>query len=343
MLKVGLVGIGFMGRGHLDVYKRLKKEGAPVKLVSICDIDEKKFAGKFIKGNIDVGTVDYDFSKYNLYTDLEEMITQEKMDYLDIALPTYLHAEATIMALEEGLHVLCEKPMALNKEECQEMIDASLTNDKKLMIAQCLRFWPHYQELKKYVESGEFGQVLAGYFYRGGGTPRWSYQNWLLNKDKSGGVLLDQHIHDVDMINWLFGKPESVSTIGRNVIEGSGYDIVTTNYIYRDKKVVNAQDDWVLQGDYGFNMRYRVNFAKGNLVFENNKLTVNPEKGDSFSPDLSEDNGYYREIKYFIDAILQEREITISDPVSTMETIVIAEKEKESADKNGQPVEVNNK
>jgi predicted dehydrogenase len=91
------------------------------------------------------------------------------------------------------------------------------------------------------------------------------------------------HIHDTDIVHWLFGNPDQVSSPGHNVIPGSGYDIVTTNYSYKDGKVVNAQAVWTLEGDYGFAMTYRVNFERGNLVFENNQLKVNPQDG----PDLS--------------------------------------------------------
>lgn len=340
MLRVGLIGIGFMGRGHLDVYLRLEKEGFPVKLTAICDIDPEKFENKFVKGNIDVGTGTYDFSRYNLYTDIDEMLEKEELDYVDIALPTYLHAEASVKALNKGIHVLCEKPMALTSEECRQMIEASEQNGKKLMIAQCLRFWPAYEYLKEVVESGRFGKCVSAYFFRGGAPPRWSYQNWLLTKEKSGGCLLDQHIHDVDTINWLFGKPEKVSTIGRNVIPGSGYDAVSTNYIYNDGKVVNAQDDWTLQGDFGFEMLFRVNFEKGNLVFEKGKLTVHPNDGEGFVPELSPEMGYYREIKYFANAIMNDTPIETATPQSTMETIQIAEAELESADKGGAVVPV---
>jgi len=341
MLKVGLVGIGFMGRGHLDNYIRLESEGFPVKLTAICDIDSEKFQGKTVKGNIDVGTGKYDFSKYNLYTDLDEMLEKEELDYLDIALPTYLHAEATIKALNKGIHVLCEKPMALTSEECKKMIEAAEKNNKKLMIAQCLRFWPAYETLKEYVESGKFGKALGGYFFRGGGTPRWSYDNWLLDKNRSGGCLLDQHIHDVDMINWLFGVPQSVSTLARNVIPGSGYDIVSTNYIYEDGLVINAQDDWTLEGDYGFEMLFRVNFEKGNLIFEKGVLKINPNDGKGFIPELPKEDGYYREIKYFVNAIINDTPIITAAPESTMNTIKIAEAEKRSADHHGEitPVE----
>jgi predicted dehydrogenase len=340
MLKAGLIGIGFMGRGHLDNYIRLESEGAPVKLTAICDIDPDKFKGKFIAGNINVGNSKYDFSKYNLYTDIDEMLEKEELDYVDIALPTYLHAEASIKAFNRGFNVICEKPMALTSLDCRDMIEAAERNNKKLMIAQCLRFWPAYEYLKECVEDERYGKVTCGYFFRGGSSPKWSYQNWFLKKEKSGGALLDQHIHDVDTINWLFGQPSAVYTMGRNVIKGSGIDIVSTNYLYEDGKVINAQDDWTLEGDYGFQMLFRVNFEKGNLVFEKGVLNVNPNNGKGFVPELPEDNGYYREMRYFIDAVINNAPIETARPQSTMETIEIAEAEVKSADNRGMFIKV---
>lgn len=340
MLKVGLVGIGFMGRTHLDNYIRLEEEGYPVKLVALCDVDKDKFEGKFTGGNIGVVDKVYDFSKYKIYYDFDEMLEKEELDYVDIALPTYLHAEASIKALNKGLHVFCEKPMARTSEECKHMIEAAKSNNKKLMIGQCLRFWPEYEVLKEYVDSKKFGEVTGAYFFRGGGAPIWSFENWLLTESKSGGVLLDQHIHDVDTINWLFGMPEKVSTLGKKVMPGSGYDIVSTNYIYPDGKIINAQDDWTLEGDYGFKMLYRVNFEKGSLIFEQNKLTIYPHEGGEIVPELSGEMGYYREMIYFIDCVLNNKEILIAPPESTMDTILIAEAEIESADRTGELTKV---
>lgn len=333
MLKVALVGIGAMGRGHLDNYIRLEKEGYPIKLVAICDVDPKRFTNKSIEFNMDVGDAAVDFSKYTCYHDYDEMLEKEDLDVVDMALPTYLHAEAAIKALNKGRHVLCEKPMALNPKECQAMIDARDASGKKLMIAQCLRFWPMYQEIKKLVDSGEFGPVKCAYFFRGGGAPRWSFENWLLVKEKSGGALLDQHIHDVDTINWLFGTPKAVSTSAVNVIPGSGYDSVSTNYLYEDGKVVNAQDDWTLEGGYGFQMIFRVNFEKGGIVQEKGKpLTIFPHEGEVITPKLAPDNGYYYEMKYFFDCVMNDKPIEHATPESTMETIRIACAEIESAD-----------
>ena len=335
MLKVGLIGLGFMGRGHLENYARLEKEGAPVKLVAVCDIEPGRLEGRdIVTGNIGVGN-SVDLSGYKKYTSYDEMLKKEQLDYVDIALPTYLHAEAAVAAMKAGCHVLCEKPMARSVQECEQMIDTARSTGKKLMTAQCLRFWPAYEFLKDCVDSGKFGPVVSAYFFRGGGTPTWSWDGWLLDAPRSGGCLLDQHIHDVDMINWLFGAPDAVSANAMNVVKGSGYDAVSARYMYADGKVVCAEDDWTINGGFGFDMVFRVNFKKGSVHFGHGKVMAYPVEGDGFEPELPADNGYYREICYFIDCVLNDRPIETCAPESTRNTIAIATAEQESADRGG--------
>ena len=340
IIKVGLVGIGAMGRGHFDNYVRLMEEGFPVQLVALCDIVPERFQGEGTRMNIETGSKPIDASRFHVYTDYLEMMDTEELDYVDFALPTDLHCEATVAALDKGFHVLCEKPMARSVAECERMIAAAERNNRKLMIGQCLRFWPEYVFLKECVDDGRYGAVTCAYFFRGGGTPKWSHENWLLTKARSGGCLLDQHIHDVDTINWLFGAPEAVSTLGRNIIPGSGYDAISTQYIYPDNKVVNAQDDWTLNGDFGFEMIYRVNFETAGLIFRPDGLIVYPHDGKAFKPELSREQGYWHEIRYFIEAIRNDTPIETATPESTMQTIRIAEAEERSADLRGDKVQI---
>lgn len=339
MLRIGLIGLGFMGRTHLENYLRLEKEGTPIRVVALCDMDPAKLQGKVVGGNIDTTTENtIDFERFNKYASLDEMLAVEELDCIDITLPTYLHKEVTIQCLKHGLHVLCEKPMALYADECEAMIKQAKESGKQLMIGQCLRFWPAYEYLKNVVESKAYGEALAGYFYRGSGTPTWG--PWLLQKEKSGGALLDMHVHDTDVVNWLFGKPSAVSCHAKNVIPGSGYDIVSTHYKYDDGKVINAQTDWTLQGDYGFEMNFRVNFAQGNLNFSGGSLQVNPSDAPGFKPELSEDQGYYFQLKYFVETLLAEEQLNRATPESTQGTIEIIEAELESADNAGAWVSV---
>ena len=341
MIKVGLVGVGAMGSGHLANYLRLMREGVDVKLVAVCDVRPEQLERKNNTDlNIEIKQETYE-AEYNKYTDFNEMMAKEEMDYIDFAVPTYLHAQMAIAAMENGFNVLSEKPMALNVEQCEKMIETQMRTGKLLMIAQCLRFWPAYEQVKKLVESGEWGRVVSGMFFRGGATPIWSFEDWLRKKEKSGGALLDQHIHDVDTINWLFGTPAAVSTSAVNMIPGSGYDAVSTNYYYADGKVINAQDDWTINGDdFGFEMIFRVNFEKGCAVLSREGLKLMPVGGKSYVPEMSADDGYYHEILYFLDCLKNGKQPERCTPSSTMETIRIAWAEVASADKGGELVKL---
>lgn len=340
MLKVGLIGLGFMGRGHLGIYRRLEAEGADVKLVAVCDVEPQRLEGRdIITGNIGVGG-SVDLSGYARYSDYNQMLAAETLDFVDIALPTYLHAPAAVAAMRAGCNVLSEKPMARTLMECEEMVAVAHSTGKMLMTAQCLRFWPAYEYLKECVESGRFGPVVSAYFFRGGGTPKWSWQGWLMDVHRSGGVLLDQHVHDVDMVNWLFGLPDAVTTNGINVIPGTGYDAVSTRYIYKSGAVVCSEDDWTINGGFRFDMQYRVNFAKGSVHFSHGKVTVYPAESEGFSPELPVDEGYYREIRYFINCIREGNPVETCTPESTRDTISIALAEQESADQGGVIVKV---
>lgn len=344
MLKVGLIGLGAMGRGHLEVYQGLEKENYPVELVAICDVNPEKFKNEKVDFNLSVGEKNEGLDKYRQFTDYKEMIAQCDLDYIDCVLPTYLHAETAIYAMERGLNVLCEKPMALNVEQCDAMIAAAERTGRRLMIAQTLRFWPAYEEVKKLLQTGEYGACVSADFFRGGSTPLWSFENWLLTKERSGGVVIDQHIHDVDAINWLFGIPDSVTASGRNVFPGSGYDAVSSLYHYPDGKVVTAQDDWSINGgDFGFEMVFRINFERGAAVLRRGGFELHPQAGEgeekkSLRPDLPQESAYMREIKYFCECLESGAPFDRCPPFSTRETIRIARAEIESIDGKGKVV-----
>lgn len=336
-MRAGLVGLGMMGSAHLKNYQEMKKNNEGAELVAICDVDAEKLkTGIATAGNLDIADGKFDLSGYALYSDMEEMIRKENLDYVDLCLPTHLHAPLSIKAMEMGVNVFCEKPMARSSAKCDEMIAASKRTGKKLMIGHTLRYWDSYIFAKDYIDRNVFGKCTGAYFYRGGTTPIWSWENWLLTEEQSGGCLLDQHVHDVDTIVWMFGLPKAVSTSAMNVIKGSGYDIVSTNYIYDDGKMVNAQDDWTINGDgYGFNMLFRMNFEKGALVFEKGKLMVHPEGGEGYEAEFEGRNAYYDEVILFNRLLKGEENFDyIALLESHKETIMLAEAEERSA-KNG--------
>lgn len=352
MLKAGIIGIGSMGRGHLNNYIKFMAENKGIELVAICDVDEAKFQNYKADFNIrGLADGEFDFSKFHCYTDVDEMLEKEtELDMVSIIVPTYLHCEISCKCMEKGINVFCEKPMALNVEECEKMIATSEKTGMRLMIGQCLRFWGEYEFLKECVETNKYGKVLSAYFFRGGATPAWSFNDWYHKKELGGGAIYDQHIHDVDMVNHLFGLPEKVSSLGVNYYEGSGIDAVSTNYIYPDGLVINSQNDWCEQT--GFGACYRVNFEKATLKYENGVLTmadasdrVKKYDKDYVCPSYEKVkvdpvSAYEKEILYFADCIRNGKPIEFNRPCDSMDTIKLVHAEIASCEKNGECVEV---
>lgn len=352
MIKAGIIGIGSMGRGHLNNYLKFMQENKGIELVAICDVDPKKFENYKADFNIsNMADGEFDFSKFHCYLDVDEMLKKETgLDMVSIIVPTYLHCEIACKCLEHGINVFCEKPMALNLEQCQQMIDTAKKSGKRLMIGQCLRFWEEYEYLKDCVESKRFGKVISAYFFRGGATPVWSYNDWYHKKELGGGAVYDQHIHDVDMVNHLFGLPEKVSSVGLNYYEGSNYDAVSTNYIYPDGMVVNSQNDWCEAT--GFAASFRVNFEKATVKYENGALLVADAsaRNGKIDPDFAAPSyqqipepgfsAYEKEILYFADCIRENKPITFNTPEESMATIRLVHAEIESCNQHGAAVEV---
>jgi len=345
MLKAALIGLGRMGRGHFNVYKQFEEEGFPVKLVAVCDIEEDKFktpqSAKFNLEDVASAASSIDYSAYHCYTDYKELLEKEDVDFVDIVVPTYLHHEVTIAALKSGKHVHCEKPMALNPEQCAEMIATAKEMNKTLMIGQVLHFWNAYMVLKEYTETKKFGEAKFAFFYRGGvqdHEKNGSYKDWIRIREQGGGGLFDQHIHDTDMVRWLFGTPEAVSTQGLTIHPKSAYDILSTNYFYPDGKVINANDDTDQKGTYGFRAGYKVHFDNGMLLYTGNKLIAYPHEQPEYEIELKPENPYYNEVKYFAECIASGKPVIRCMPEEAMETVRICLAEMDSADRGGEKV-----
>jgi len=158
MTRVGIVGLGFMGKMHFRCYSGLQN----VQIVAICDVDQSKFEGSGAAGgNIEGAEAPLDFSGIGQYRELDLMLAETNLDALSVTLPTYLHTGATVAALEAGVNVLCEKPMALTVPECQQMITAAGRTGKLLQVGHCIRFWPEYATTKELIESAKYGKMLA--------------------------------------------------------------------------------------------------------------------------------------------------------------------------------------
>ena len=297
-VRVGIVGFGFMGRQHLNCYRALRG----VRVAAICDSDKArlKSSGK-IAGNIG-GDTALDLGDVAIYTDFEKMLAEQKLDAVSITLPTFMHRDFTVKALESGLHVLCEKPMAMDVEQCEDMIAAAKTNKRILQIGHCIRFWPEYAKTKQIVDSGKYGDVLAASFRRVGAVPGWSWKNWLIHAKQSGGAIMDLHIHDTDYIQYLFGLPEAVRSEGA-IGPSGGFDYVATQYVYKNNKVVSAEGGFVMSPDFKFEMSFVISLEKATIVYDcrhTPTLQVYLARGGCITPKIESGDGWSREIAHFV-------------------------------------------
>jgi predicted dehydrogenase len=298
MLKVGIVGFGFMGRMHFRHWKMLPE----VEIVAICDANPNiREDTKKAVGNIQGAEGEIDLEGIELYRDLEEMIAQARPDAISLTLPTYLHADSSEKALARGVHVLCEKPMALTVEDCDRMIQAARRSGKILQIGHCVRFWPEYAKAKEIVDSGEYGRVVAAMFQRLGAPPAWSVDNWFLDERRSGGVALDLHIHDTDYVQYVFGVPKGVCSHGAKTAGGQLIHMVTT-YDYGDDKLIIAEGGWGMTTAFGFEMSFNLVLEQATIVYDLTRtptFRVCPTGKEAFTPPVADGDGYVREIEHF--------------------------------------------
>lgn len=311
-MKVGLIGIGGMGNVHFKCYKKMNGIEIAVADIRVGMAKEK------------VG--DNTIPVYESYV---EMIEKEKPDFVDICTPSYMHTDMAVYALEHGCHVLCEKPMSISSSDAQRMIDAKEKSGKLLMTAHVVRFMAPYVYLKSVIDSGELGKPVHIIMHRLSEAPKWSWENWMLNTDKSGGVALDLSVHDIDFTQYVFGKPKS--------IEGSYYDLKdNSNYInttfYYDGFSVETVGGW-FNASIPFRAEYLAVFENGYVESKGGKVTKNGKEVSLDAGETSEDtginlsgaDGYADEIAYFMDCIKNNREPARVAPESSLTSVKLVE------------------
>lgn len=215
-LKVAVIGCGSIAQ-HRHIPEYLMNEN--VELVAVCDINEQRaneIARKF---------------EVKAFKEYEELFESGLVDAVSVCLPNYLHAPVSIAALNAGLHVLCEKPMATSREEAKEMIDAAKKANKKLMIGHNQRLVPSHQKARLLIKNGEIGKVYS--FRTAFGHPgpeRWSVDgkdSWFFQKEKAFiGAMGDLGVHKTDLLRYVLG--EEITEVGA-FVETSAKDFASVD------------------------------------------------------------------------------------------------------------------
>ncbi|MEX2534426.1 MAG: Gfo/Idh/MocA family oxidoreductase [Trueperaceae bacterium] len=302
MLNIAVLGSGFMGATHARAFAKQPD----VNVVGVSSRSKEKAAR--LAGEVGAKP----------FADSMELALLDEVDAVSVTLPTNLHKRFTIAALEAGKHVLVEKPMALTTEECDEMIAVAKSTGRVLMVAHLLRFWPEYVALANVLDDGTLGKPLSAIARRLSTRPNWG--DWFSDPAFTGGAVHDMQIHDLDALNWLFGRPETVYARGHKGPQG-GWDHVLSTVDFGD---VNSfvESSVMMPEDYPFTMSLWVLCERGSIEFTFRAGGTGVETGGADGTSLmvyesgkpprsiptAGGDGYENEVAYFVQCLSRNRE-----------------------------------
>lgn len=323
MLKVAILGFGFIGKAHGEAYAQLPN----VRLVGI---------GGCSKRRVDEWKAPYPVP---FYSSVDELLQSSGANIVDICLPTFLHEEFVIQAAERGLHVICEKPLALTVPEVDRMLAAVDKAGITFMVAQVLRFFPHYTKCRELVRKGQLGDVIAASASRLSQFPPWG--QWFRDPAKSGGALFDLQVHDLDYLLDLFGMPDCIFASGLRSATGSWDHVI--NLLSYPNRQISIEASYLMPPSRPFTSALRLVGTKGSIEYEfrvtgnvdsidraQHTLTLYPGDGSAADIDVDDADAYLAELKYFVDCVESARKPAFVSPEDARNVIAVLEAAKHS-------------
>lgn len=337
MTNVGIIGLGFMGLTHLRTYEKNPR----ARIVAVADQVKKRLEGDLsdVQGNTMGPGEKYDFSRMRTYETVDGILDDSEVELVSICLPTFTHAEITRKALARGKHVLCEKPMALTAADVDAMVEAAGASEGRLMVAQCIRFWPDYARAREIIRSGAVGQVRGARFERRSAFPTWG--GWLGDESRSGGAIVDLSIHDIDFAHHLLGVPDRLRAEGHVNLDRT-YDYYQGTLRFGDVPV-SIGGAWYHQGEYPFSCSFDILCDDATLSFSSateRRLTVFHADGRKEEPTLAAGDGYEHEIAYFLDCLEKSRDPEVSPPEESATSVKLALLLRDSRARGGVEIDV---
>jgi predicted dehydrogenase len=323
-VKVGIIGLGFMGTTHLDIYRHHEK----ARVTAVADVDPAKRRGDVsaVVGNIGGGdnSQPLDLTGITVYEDALALIRDPDVELVDICVPVYLHKDYALAAIAAGKPLLCEKPLARHSGEASEIAEAARRAGAKCLVGMCVRFWPEYAHTLDLVRSGKAGAVKTATFKRV--SPDVSgngWQDWFMKSELSGAAILDLHLHDVDYIRQLAGMPRCVTAFGaRGVRSDQGIDHVVACYDYGDGTLVTAEGGWAPAKGTPFEMSFQIVCERMTLRLAADGYSVIHEDGTVEQPTPARPGlptGWHVEIDHLLDCVLNN-----SQPAMDLDEVVEA-------------------
>jgi myo-inositol 2-dehydrogenase/D-chiro-inositol 1-dehydrogenase len=328
--KVAILGAGFITDIHMESYHRFIPEADVVACYARNPEKAKAFAEK------------YHIAQW--FDDIDKLLAESGCEVVDICLPNYLHADATIKAAKAGKHVIIEKPLAVTLEEADEMIAVCKANNVKLMYAEELCFAPKYERARHLVKEGAIGDI---YMLKQGEKHSGPHSDWFYDINFSGGgVIMDMGCHALGWFRWMLNnaKPKSVyasmSTVlhkGRTKGEDNSVIIVE----FENGVTAVAENSWAKHG--GMDDRCEIHGLGGVIyadLFMGNAAVTYSRDGYGYAMEKSDttrgwsftifeeafNQGYPHELKHFIDCVQNDKTplVTGEDGRAVLELIYAA-------------------
>lgn len=309
IINIGLIGAGRAGMIHARNFA-FRIPGVCLKAVADASAESAENAAKTLQTN-------------QWYTDYHAILEDEQIDAVIVVTPTVLHCQIVTEALKAGKHVFCEKPMAMNEDECKAMIEAASANHRKLQIGFMRRFDKNYIRAKELIDSGAIGDViLVRSWTRGPSVPH----EWMYDIDKSNGPLAEVNSHDIDTLRWFTGsEPKSIYAIAGNyrckeakLKYPDFYDTVLAS-LYMENGMLGSIDG--AQGVlYGYDAQVNILGTKGSIHIGSlqDKSTLTFTKENGLSGDVIQswmqlfEEAYFQEDINFIQCIQMDTEPAVT-------------------------------
>jgi len=337
-MKVGIIGCGGMGTVHNLSLKALS-EKYDIEVTAIADCRQEY---------LDKAALPW--TNVQKYTWGVDLIKDANVDAVHICLPSYLHADHAIAAMEKGIHTFIEKPVCLSREDCIRLLEAEKRTGVKVIVGQVIRFFDEYQYLRDIYSKKTYGKLKSIVMHRLSGDTTWGQDDWFHDSKKSGSVIMDLHVHDVDFLRYMMGEPDSF-TVNTTSFESGMPNQVITNYKFGNVFAI-VEGTWDVSSKMPFEAYFRACFDEGTVVFSSlhePNLVVYHKDGSVILPELKKEHNisddsaginisalgpYYIEIKYFMECILNNKPVEIAPLSEGINSVRLALDELEQCERN---------
>ncbi len=331
-INVGIVGLGFMAATHIKAYHQI----SDARIRTICNPSGRCLDGDLTKVGGNIGANDpvkLDMTQVKATKNYEDLLNDPQIDLIDICAPTLQHPDLFRQALAAGKHVICEKPLARNAAAAREMVKLAQSAKTFAIPAMCMRFWPGWVWLKNAITQNTYGKVYSARFRRVAEPPGWGKKHFA-DGTQSGGALLDLHIHDIDFINYCFGRPKKVFATGYTKYTGA-IDHVVAQFEVISGAMVQAEGAWAMAPGFGFSMGYTVNFENATADYDlarapDNLLKLYQPGKPAETVKCEGADGYVGELNHIIQSIQTGKPPTVVTMEDGLASVEVCEAEERS-------------